>query len=118
MTENADQKTSGLPLRKINWLTGCFTFLFSILLLVVTGRVNSAYERMLDATETYLSWQDSAMDMKDASDYLAEQARCFVMTGERSYLDNYFEEVNVTRRRERAVGALRRDHAVQTDEEA
>ena len=118
MNENMEQEASGLPLRKINWLTGGLALLFSILLPMVTGRVTSAYERMMDATETYLSWQNSAHDMEDASDYLTEQVRCFVVTGERSYMDNYFEEVNVTRRRDKALAALKRDQDVRAAEDA
>ena len=44
--------------------------------------------------------------MESASDYLTDRVRCFVVTGEVQYLEDFFEEVNVTRRRDLAVENL------------
>ena len=35
--------------------------------------------------------------------YLIEQVRMYTATGQREYMDNYFEELNTTRRRENAL---------------
>ncbi|WP_418230619.1 diguanylate cyclase, partial [Butyricicoccus sp.] len=37
------------------------------------------------------------------SDYLIKQVRMYTATGQREYMDNYFEELNTTRRRENAL---------------
>lgn len=41
-----------------------------------------------------------------ASDYLTEQVRLYTVTGQREYVDNYFQEVLETRRREAAIEDL------------
>ena len=41
--------------------------------------------------------------LQSGSDYLIEQVRMYTATGQREYMDNYFEELNTTRRRENAL---------------
>ena len=40
---------------------------------------------------------------KAASDYLIEQVRLFAATGQREYMDLYFEELDATRRQRDGV---------------
>lgn len=58
------------------------------------------------ATEQYLRCEKSAMELQKGSDTLTEQVRMYVITGQREYMDGYFQEANVTRRREKAVKEL------------
>lgn len=58
------------------------------------------------ATEQYLLCEKSAENLQKGSDTLTEQVRMYVITGQREYMDGYFQEVNVTRRRETAVAEL------------
>ena len=44
-----------------------------------------------------------ARQLQSGSDYLIEQVRMYTATGQREYMDNYFEELNTTRRRENAL---------------
>lgn len=60
------------------------------------------------ATEQYLLCEESAENLQKGSDALTEQVRMYVITGQREYMDGYFQEVNVTRRRETAVEELGR----------
>ena len=48
----------------------------------------------------------AASDMESGSDYLTDRVRCFVVTGEIDYLNDFIEEVEQTRRRDRAVERL------------
>ena len=61
---------------------------------------------MRESTEAYIERQHSAYEMQVAFDYMTEQARCFVVTGDLIYLQHYFEEANVTRRWESAMDTL------------
>ena len=47
-----------------------------------------------------MNWKDVASDIQLASDYLTDQVRSYVVVGKKKYMDNYFEEANVTKRRE------------------
>ena len=61
-------------------------------------------------TGDLITSRKSAFELQVASDYLTEQIRSFVITGEKEYLDNYFEEANVTKRRENALSELELRH--------
>ena len=97
----------GLPLGKLNYAMAVITLVISLLLIRATYQASDGYERVNRATENYIMWEQGASSIKAATDYLTEQARNFVMTGDRKYIDNYFNEVNVQRRRERAMDELR-----------
>ncbi len=62
-------------------------------------------------TEQYILCESAAKEVQDGSDYLTEQARLYALTGEQKYLDLYFEEATVTKRREKAVEALHAEFA-------
>ena len=99
----------GLSLGKLNSIMAVGVILISALLLMATSRTGVQYDHLRTSTAELISWQDSAYELQNASDYLTEQARYFVITGERVYLDNYFEEANVTQRREKALSVLQAD---------
>ena len=58
------------------------------------------------ASNRYAVAQSAASDMEAGSDYLTDRVRCFVVTGELTYLRDFFEEVEITRRRDRALEDL------------
>lgn len=49
---------------------------------------------------------NAASELMVASDYLTTECRMFVLTGDRSYMDAYFEELLVNKRRDAAVELL------------
>lgn len=100
-------KTKGISIRRIQMLMALLLLVISLLLLFTTYRTKMGYSRMREYTGDYILWQRDADKLQMASDYLTEQARCFVETGKRSYLDNYFKEANVDKRRDRALESIR-----------
>ena len=58
---------------------------------------------MQRATDDYIQCETLARQLQSGSDYLVEQVRMYTATGQREYMDNYFEELNTTRRRETAL---------------
>lgn len=60
------------------------------------------------ATDRYVLCEKSAESLQKGSDTLTEQVRMYVITGQREYMDGYFQEANVTRSRETAVENLSR----------
>lgn len=59
------------------------------------------------AEENRSTFRQLGQQLKDGSDYLTDQARVYVVTHDRTAMDNYWKEANETRRRDRAVDALR-----------
>ena len=101
--EDNHQERQNVSIRSIIILMALVTLVISALLLTATYNVDAGYTRLSANMEDYVQWQHDANDLQIGSDYLTEQVRCFVVTGKREYLDNYFEEANVTRRRDNAV---------------
>ena len=60
-------------------------------LLVAMNITSSYYNEMDDYTNQFLKWRTSSYDLQRASDYLTDQMQSFTVTGDRSYLDNYFK---------------------------
>lgn len=106
MNDFSELKYRGLPMRKLNRIVSVISLLISVLLLLATGRTTSSYEDMRATTENYIMLKQCADDIEITSDYLTEQTRYFAATAEIQYMDNYFEEIHVTRRRENALQML------------
>ncbi|MBO6015990.1 MAG: GGDEF domain-containing protein [Lachnospiraceae bacterium] len=99
----------GLRLRFLNYLLAVITFVVSCTLLTVAQQTSDSYKSMRKTSENYIYRQQSTYDLQIASDYLTEQVRSFVSTGKVEYLNNYFEEAKVNRRREKALDILKQD---------
>lgn len=86
------------------YLTATSIFaVLALLLLLSTYLMSRGYKRMEAATERYITAQQSAANMQAASDYLTAEARAFIVTGNSSRARNFFEETEVTRRRDHAL---------------
>ncbi len=95
-----------LSIRTVTLLTliaACVLAAASILFIRRTEQTNRAMRR---ADENYIVCSQTADELMDASDYLTEMVRTFAITGDETYAERYFEEVNVTRRRDHAVQTL------------
>ena len=82
------------------------TVAFSIGLIIamnLTGKINRDSNKY---TQQVIDRKNSSSDLMRASDYLTEQMQVFTVTGDRQYLDNYFTEAKVTKRRENALAVL------------
>lgn len=68
--------------------------------------VSRQYDVMISSTNDYISSVEDAKQMSDASAYLTDQIHHYVIELERQHVDDYFEEVHVTQRRENALKSL------------
>ena len=75
-------------------------------LLFLVLRVETRYSELKTSTDIYLKCQEAAPSLNRASDYLTDRVRSFAATGDKKYLDQYFEEANVTQRRDKAIEVL------------
>lgn len=99
-------KSNGIHLRKLNIVMLIAAVAFSIGLIIamnMTGKLNNDANKY---TQQIIDRKNSSSDLMRASDYLTEQMQVFTVTGNRQYLDNYFTEAKVTRRRENALQVL------------
>ena len=103
-------KKRGIPIRKLNTVMLIVAIFVSLILFVAMQMTNSIYNETKDATSKLLTLRKDAYNLQIASDYLTEQMRCFVVSGKKLYLDNYFKEAFETKRRERALEDIKQYH--------
>lgn len=96
-------KEKGVSLRTTFILMLIFSLIVTAALLVTTYRTIRSYQALSKATDDYIEMQEAASSLLSASDYLTEEAQCYTVIGDRKHLENYFEEAEVTRSRERAI---------------
>ena len=103
MQENEKKQREGIRLDYVNWGMFIVASILAVVMLGSTIQTSVGYTRLQEATELYITSQQDAADMQTGSDFLTDQARSFVVTGEKAHADLFFEEVNETRRRDRAL---------------
>ena len=97
---------SGIQLKTASIFFVVLALIAAAALLMSNLSVTQGYQRMEEASDRYISAQLAASDMESGSDYLTDRVRCFVVTGDVEYLKDFYEELTVTKRRDRAVENL------------
>ncbi len=82
-------------------------FLAAAALYLADSLVTSGYQHMERASERYILAQQSSVNLETGSDYLTEKVRDFAVTGDIRSLKDYFQEADVTRRRNHAVDSVK-----------
>lgn len=88
------------------WSIG-ITIALALLFAVICIRAEKEFRVLKTATDQYILCENAAKQLQDGADYLTEQVRLYAMTKERIYMDRYFEEADVTKRRENALSDLK-----------
>ena len=78
-----------------------------VAILFAIGFVHSTYARANRINKQYEECQKAAQDLQETSDYLTEEVRAFVSTGDRTHMDNYLFELESNDRRGKALDVLR-----------
>ncbi|MBQ9032200.1 MAG: EAL domain-containing protein [Parasporobacterium sp.] len=99
-------RRSGLHLRTATFFFVAIAVVAAAALFITDISVTRGFQRMKNASDRHLAAQLAASDMESGSDYLTDRVRCFVVTGELEYLKDFFEEVDVTKRRDHALEDL------------
>lgn len=105
-TNKTDRREGGIGLRTASIFFSAAALLAAIALFISDYMVTQGYRRMEQASDNYISSKQAASDLEAASDYLTDRARCFVVTGDMEYLEDYFAEAEVNRRRDNALAKM------------
>ncbi|MBQ9065353.1 MAG: EAL domain-containing protein [Blautia sp.] len=105
-TVDKEKEKRVFPIRAVNSAFVILVFILTIALAAVDIMIGRANIDMDAATRDNTLAVQSAGDLQAASDYLTESVRSFAILGEREYFDNYFEEANNARRRDKALSDL------------
>ena len=106
MTDKTRIREEGISLRVIHIAMIICAVVISMLLVFSTYQSAGVFSTLSRATEEYTVRQEAAHELMEASDYLTEMVQRFTLEGDTQYLDNYFEEVFVSRRREAAITSM------------
>lgn len=79
------------------------TLFILIAMLSVMAKAN---KNVMQTYDRQFEFSQIAQSVADASGYLTNEARLYVMTTDKKHLDNYWEEVNTTKRREKGIERL------------
>lgn len=99
-----------LKVRKLsNWsITATLILAFACIALSLVGI--QKYEVLRRATQDYIASEQAAQKLQKGSDLLTRQVRLAAVTGEQTYIEEYFREANVTRSRQAALEELSAIH--------
>ncbi|WP_432405648.1 methyl-accepting chemotaxis protein [Wukongibacter sp. M2B1] len=95
---------------KISKILKIMTVVFAIIIIftmISVSLLNRAFSNERLAVQRQMEFKQLGIDLKNASDYLTEQARRYVQYGEKKFYDNYWEEVNTTKTRDKVVNRLK-----------
>lgn len=107
MQKTLKRRRFSISLKITTYIVLTIALIISALLIVSLYLLDYRYTKVKEATDEYISWEKSASDLEEASDYLTEQVRCYVFIGDRKYIDNYFNEYKYVRRRDKALENLK-----------
>ena len=96
-----------LSLKTIVLIMISFSALISLFLLYFMYNTSRSYNQMRTDTDTYIESRQGIIELKEASDFLTSRARSFTVTGKPEQAERYFEEVDVARRRQHSLEAVR-----------
>lgn len=82
------------------------TIVVAVVFIFTAVQGSNKFKETQAMTQQYITCENAAKQLQDASDYLTEQVRLYAITGKNEYMSLYFEEANFTRRREGAVKDL------------
>ena len=104
-------KKDGISLKVTHLAMVVCAVIIAALLVFSTYQSASVFTRLNKATGNYIVRQKAAHDLMEASDYLTEMVQRFTLEGDTQYLDNYFEEAFVSRRREASITSMSENEA-------
>ena len=91
----------------ISVISIAITVVLGIACVVMFVLGGAQFQKLQEATETYIACENDARRLQDGSDYLTEQVRLATMTGEAKYIDAYFAEADGNQQREQALSDLK-----------
>ena len=106
MENRKRKKGQGVPIKRLNTIMLIIALIIAACMIIVMYFSSVTYKETHEITQNLSKWRTSAYDLQVGSDFLTDRIRCFVATGNKVYLDDYFEEANVTKRRDNALKNL------------
>ena len=111
MKKDSPVSKDGISLRVLHIAMIVCAVIISLLLIFSTYQSSSVFSTLSKATGNYIVRQKAAHDLMEASDYLTEMVQRFTLEVDKQYIDDYFEEAFVSRRREASITSMTENEA-------
>lgn len=115
--ENRDIVVKGKGI-KVNILSGIFIAIGVITMVAAIFAIKKIYDKydeMMNSHQLVEIQREAAESFQEASDYLTDQSRKFAVTGDIKNAENYFEEINIAKRREAANAMIEESHTLELE---
>lgn len=98
---------SHIKIQTVSRWSGALTLALTALLVGLGIASFREFKELRSLTEEYIACEEATGELEDGADYLTEEVRLYVLTGEREYMEKYVNEAEYTRRREKALEQLK-----------
>ena len=95
-----------MSVRKVSAASTALTVVLGVACVVLFIYGRAQFDALKSTNEAYVTCDAAVGQLEEASDYLTDQVRLAVVTGDETYVANYFEELNTLKRRDGAVDTL------------
>lgn len=96
-----------IEIRKVSRFGIGITLFLALAFVFLIIQGENEFFAMNESTEQYIQGEKAAQQLEKGADYLTEQVRMYVMTGDTSYMDAYFVETNQVKSRENALDTFK-----------
>ena len=104
-----------IRVRRVSIVSIALTIIVSVACIACFWYGDRQFGKLKSLTEAYTLCQETAVELEEGTAYLTDKVRLAAMSGDTRYVDEYFAEVDVYHRRDRAVRTLKQSNA---DEES
>lgn len=108
MKNQKGNNVRGIKIQTVSYLMILLACILYVLIIYATLRIRTRYDELVLSTDDYISSEENIALEREGSDYLTEQARLYAVTMDLMYAESYLEEVNVTKRREKALDEMKK----------
>lgn len=109
MPDNKAHNKIGINVRILSYILMLIGLLCFILTIYLSAQTIEKYNILTRKTNDFVSAQVKIHEFSDAVEFLTNQAQQAVLTGKLSYMKAYYNEVNVDKRREKALESMQTD---------
>ena len=96
-----------IEIRKVSCMGLWITLLLALAFVFLIIQGENEFFALNESTEQYIQGEKAVQQFEKGADYLTEQVRMYVMTGDTSYMDAYFVESNQVKSRENAIDTFK-----------
>lgn len=98
-----------IRIEKVSTWGTVIAFTLTVIFLGIAVWSWGEFNTIKTATEQYIICEDATKQMREVSDHMTEQVRLYTMTGEKQYMDSYFEEKNDRKKREESLESIKKE---------